>query len=65
LRALKRFKLDLKDHTARQREDTFEMKLSSGKKESGELDSPFATLLLIALPDFVIAVIVIGSSTNT
>jgi hypothetical protein len=36
----------------------FEKKLSSGKRGAG-LDSPFATLLLIALPDFVIAVVVV------
>jgi hypothetical protein len=35
----------------------FEKKLSSGKRGAG-LDSPFATLLLIAIPDFVTAVIV-------
>jgi hypothetical protein len=37
----------------------FEKKLSSGKRGAG-LDSPLATLLLlIALPDFVIAVVVV------
>jgi murein tripeptide amidase MpaA len=40
LRALKRFKLDLKDHTARQREDTFEYEvigfLSNEQKEQIE-----------------------------
>jgi hypothetical protein len=36
-------------------DEVFENKLSSGKRGAG-LDSPFATLLLIALPDFVIAV---------
>jgi hypothetical protein len=35
----------------------FEKKLSSGKRRAG-LDSPFATLL-IALPDFVHAVVVV------
>jgi hypothetical protein len=36
----------------------FEKKLSSGKRRAG-LDSPFETLLLIALPDFVLAVVVV------